>query len=400
LVLLFWRELPIVDSMKVNSSGSQLAGRKRKGKSPLYRAVIKALQQQLNDGELSAGVKVPALHELARRFNVSVNTIRNAIRVLEEEGRLYHVPGVGSFVHPSRPDRLATGVTVALATIDIGGAFEMGIAQAVEQACQQRGWALQIYDAQGDAQLESRNLLRLTEAPTRGAIIVPISNTVNLETLVRLKLAGVPIVLVDRGVPGLNLDLVESDHEKGAFLATQYLLQHGHRHVLMVTESPSVTSVAQRIDGFDRALLDHGLERRRGSTVFISPEASVRGLKERRRYLGAFEAVLPVLQTVERPVAIFAHNDYSAWGVFEACRELRLRVPEDVSIICFDDTDITRAMSPRITTIAQRPWDIGRTALELLERRLQPEHAGAERQHVLIDVDLIERESVSTISPP
>jgi GntR family transcriptional regulator of arabinose operon len=371
----------------------------RKGKPPRYRDVMKALQQQLSDGTLSAGVKLPALHELARQFQVSANTVRNAIRVLEEDGCLYHVPGIGAFVHPSNGDRSATAVTVALATIDIGGAFEMGIAQGVEQACQERGWALQVYDARADAQLESRNLSRLTETATRGAIIVPISNTVNLEMLVRLKLAGYPMVLVDRGVPGLNVDLVESDHEKGAFVATQYLLQHGHRRVLMVTDPPSVTSVAQRINGFERALLEYGLERRRGSTILVSPEAAVRGVKERRRYLGPYEAVLPVLKSVERPVAIFAHNDYSAWGVFEACRELGLCVPQDVSIICFDDTDITRATSPRITTIAQRPWDLGRTAVELLERRLQPEHAGAECRHVLVDVDLIERESVSTIAP-
>jgi DNA-binding LacI/PurR family transcriptional regulator len=73
-------------------------------------------------------------------------------------------------------------------------------------------------------------------------------------------------------------------------------------------------------------------------------------------------------------------------------------VPEDVSIVCFDDTDITRAMYPRITTVAQQPLALGRTALELLERRLQPEHAEAEWQRALIDVNLIERESVATLA--
>ncbi len=378
------------------TQGRSKPHRLRKGKAPRYRAVTEALRRQLTDGSLAAGVKLPALRDLADQFKVSTNTVRNAIRVLEHEGSLYHVPDVGAFVRPTYPSRTATDqVTIALATIDIGGAFEMAIARGIEQGCQHRGWGLQIYDAQIDAERELRNLSRLAESGTRGAIILPISDHANLEALVKLKLANYPMVLVDRSVPGLKVDLVESDHEKGAYQATEHLLKHGHKRIVMVTDHPTAMSVSARIRGFDRALLDYGIEPTRDTKVWIDGEQGVRGIREGRRWFGGFDAVMPVLKNLNGPIAIFAHNDYSVWGVFEACRELHLRVPDQVSIVGFDDSDITRATTPPITTIAQRPMDIGRTALELLERRLQPGGNDVEPQHILIDIELIKRKSVA-----
>ncbi len=381
-------------STRPTGNGKATARRNRRGRPPRYQIVTEALRQQLATGVLSAGVKLPALRELADQFKVSTNTVRNAIRVLEHEGCLYHVPDIGAFVKPTVPARVATRVTVALVTIDIGGALEMGIARGVEQACQEKEWGLQILDAQANAELEARNLLRLADSGTHGAIIMPISDQENFETLVELKLSGYPIVLVDRGVPGLKVDLVESDHERGAYLATRHLLEQGHTRVYMVTDPPTATSIVDRIRGFERAMMEHGHEPTRRMQFFVERAASFRGLQQHKRWLGGYEAALPLLRSAQMPLAIFAHNDYSAWGVLEACRELGLRVPQDVSIVGFDDSEITRAMSPPLTTVAQRTWDIGRTAIQLLEERFQAGGAEREPRLVRIPAELVVRESV------
>src|SRR5689334_1555450 len=103
--------------------------KKQRGRPPRYQVVTEALRQQLATGVLGAGIKLPALRELADQFKVSTNTVRNAIRVLEDEGSLYHVPDIGAFVKPTTSTGSAVRVTVALVTIDIGGALEMGIAR-------------------------------------------------------------------------------------------------------------------------------------------------------------------------------------------------------------------------------------------------------------------------------
>lgn len=227
---------------------------------------------------------------------------------------------------------------------------------------------------------------------------MPVGDHANLETLVKLKLSGYPMVLVDRGVPGLKVDLVESDHEKAAFLATEHLLQHGHRNVFMITWPPLATSIAARIRGFEQTLIAYGLEPSRNRFGWIDPSVSTRGVQEGRNWLEGYEAAKPVLQSGQPPMAFFALNDYIGWGVFEACRELGLRVPQDVSIVCIDDSDITRAMTPPMTVVAQRPMEIGKKAIELLERRLQAPNVAFDPEHPIIDIDLIQRQSVASVA--
>ncbi len=370
----------------------------RTTKAPRYQAVSQALRQEMSSGRLAPGVKLPALRDLAERFKVSTNTIRYALRALEREGCVYHVRDIGAFVHPSHPGESGTAVTVALSTIDIEGAFELGIARGIEQACHQRGWGLQVFDARADDAREAVNLSRLKKTATQGAVVMPINDHANLEALVELKLSGYPIVLVDRGMPGLKVDLVESDHEAGAYLATKYLLDRGHKRVHMVTFPPMVTSIASRSRGFERALIDHGLEPTRRSLVLVDPAVSGRGIREGNRWLEGFEASIPLLRTWDGPMAIFALNDYVGWGVYQACRELNLRIPEDVSVIAFDDSELTRALTPPMTVVAQRPGELGLKAMELLERRLQAaDPTKLAPEHVVIGVDLIERESVADL---
>jgi DNA-binding LacI/PurR family transcriptional regulator len=374
-------------------------GKRVRSKPPRYHTVTEELRRQMTEGRLSAGVKLPALRKLAEDLKVSTNTIRGAIRVLEREGYVYNVPAVGAFVSPTYPRRSATAhLTVALVTLDIGGAFELSIARGIERGCQERGWGLQILDSRFDLHLEARNLSRLNQAGSRGAIILATGVHHNIEALFKLKLANYPFVLIDRGIPGLKVDLVESDHEKGAYLATHHLLEHGHRRVIMVTEPPLVSSIAARIQGYEQALIDAGLEPRREWKIFAGGRLASRGTREGQGWQGGYEAVLPLLKCLEPPVAIFAHNNFTAWGVFEACRELGLRIPEDVSMVSFDDSDIAQAMTPPLTIIAQRVHEIGLTAVSLLERRMQMGSDGGEPQHILVDVDLVKRRSVASPS--
>lgn len=375
--------------------------RKRHGKPPAYHRVTERLRERLLDGNWAAGVKLPTLRELADDFKVSTNTIRSALRILEKEGCIYHVPDVGAFVHPSHPTMTGVRVTVAMAMIDIGGAFEMGIARGVEHACQERDWDLQIYDARTDVGIEARNLSRLGNSGSRGAIVMPIGNNANLEELVKLKLSGYPVVLVDRGIIGLNVDVVESDNERGAYTATEHLISRGHRRLYMLTFPISrvpETSILARVRGFEKALVDHGLESGRSNMLWVDVEESSRGVREGHRWLAGYEAAMPLLRKATFPIGIFALNDHLAWGVVEACRELELRIPQDVSIVCFDDSDITRALTPPLTVVAQNTSEIGRKAVELLERRLKPDGAELPPEHIYVAVKLISRGSVHDVN--
>jgi len=366
-------------------------------KRPLYRSVSDAIRQRLVEGQLAAGARLPALRELASEFSVSTITVRQALQTLEREGRLHCIPGVGVFVRPSIPGRQAVESTVlAFATIDLDATLSGQIAHGIEEACQERGWAMQLLNARSDPHLEARNLSRLAKSGVSGAVILAHSDAENLEAMVQLKLSGFPFVLVDFAVPGLKVDVVSSDHEKGAYLATEHLIKLGHRHILMVTEMPNLSSRVARIAGYERALVRHGIQPLWEWKLWIDEATVVRGCLSGRSWLGGCEAVLPALKRFEPPIAIFAHNAYSGWGVFEACRQAGRRIPQDVSVICFDDAEFTRALNPPLTAVAQRTNEIGRRAVEMLDRRLSTGTMDNPQQ-VAVDVDLVERGSVAAI---
>ena len=207
----------------------------------------------------------------------------------------------------------------------------------------------------------------------------------------------VPGVLIPAG---LAADFVESDHEKGAFMATRYLLDHGHSRVFMLTPPPLVSSVAARIQGYRRALRSAGRTPSDQHMIWLDLRTQEEAFLGKRKWHGGYEAILPVLRSHQPPIAVFAVDPYTTWGVYEACRELNLRIPEDVSIIGFDESEISIAMRPAVTMIRQRTGEIGRAAVELLEKLCKhPVRPSGCRTytHVVVDVDLVEGESVARV---
>lgn len=368
---------------------------------PLHQTVAQRLRRRLTTGDIPDGGKLPPLREIAEEFRVSTMTVRQAIRTLEEEGRIYRIAGVGAFVKPAPPPATAAQKMLAFVVMDLASSFDQHMACGVERACQQRGWALQILDAHLDVELEAGNLLRLPRSGSRAAIILPPWNPANIDTLFRIQSPSFPIVLLDREVPGLQADLVASNHEQGGFLATNHFIEQGHSRILMITHKPHASSIVGRIAGYQRALRMHGIEIDSESIVWIDRAMQDRGYKEQTRWLGGYEAALAALRAIQTPVAVLAIDAYAAWGVYEACRELGLRIPDDVSLIGFDDSEIAGFMDPPMTIVAQRTEDIGAAAVGLLEQRLSvtknPPSGHRQNSQILVDMDLIERGSVGRV---
>jgi GntR family transcriptional regulator of arabinose operon len=363
-----------------------------------YHVVSERLRTYLNDGSLSPGTKIPPLRELASRFSVSTSTVRNAIRVLEREGRLHHIHAVGTFVRPAHTVQVATDqIMAALVVTDLGKPFAVEVVRGVEQACQARRWRLQIYDSRLDPHLELDNLKRLQDSGSQGAILFPSCHEDTIEAIFKLKLDGFPIVLVDRDVRGLQVDTVQSDHESGAYSAVTRLVRAGHERIYMhAGGGPPPSSVEARIRGYERALRENGIEPLRKWFIWSDPVTSQDLAEGRRgRWRHAYKATLQKLSSGELPTAIFAANADTGVGTLHACQEMGLRIPADMSMVCFDDAEITEAMLPPLTYVAQRSLELGRKAIDLLERRLQS--PGGDAQRLIVDVELVERRS---IAPP
>jgi LacI family transcriptional regulator len=173
-----------------------------------------------------------------------------------------------------------------------------------------------------------------------------------------------PAVLLDRGAGAPGFDTVQANCEAGGYAAAQHLLGLGHRDIAVLTHSKRLDNIESRIAGARRALGEAGLEGR---------ERVIYGGHDLESLRGAIELEL---NRADRPTAIFALTNICALASIKAARGLGLEIPDDVSIVGFDDFDWMYALRPYLTTVAQPVEDFASASWRLLMRRLKGERTG------------------------
>jgi len=195
---------------------------------------------------------------------------------------------------------------------------------------------------------------------------------------------NVPVVILDRDLPSFKVNKVFSDHRQGGMLAAQHLLDLGHRDIAILSPSDDAASVVERIAGALSVFTQHG----------VQPQVVKAGRDERGDYYARGYALgKQLLESGKRPTAIFALMDVMAVGVLRAAAELGLRVPQDLSVIGFDDIPLARQSVPALTTIRQPTDDMAKVAVETLLAYLG-DRDRAPQTHVL-PTQLIVRESTA-----
>jgi LacI family transcriptional regulator len=369
---------------------------RKPSRSSLQQTLADALRRRIADRQLAPGSKLPTIKT---EFGVSTMTVFKAVEVLERENHVYRVAGLGAFVKadPEVPNAKA-GTALGFSAGNLASPLTLDIMHGVERACHQEGWGVQIFDGEFNDERQLRNIERLKAGGLAGGIIMPPCGPACVDLLSWMARTGFPLVFVDTLPLGVESDFVASDHEGGAYRAASHLLERGFEQVHMLTYPPEFSSVAGRIRGYKHALRQAGIEPREEWMIWIDREQYVAGYATGRKWSGGYAAVLPVLRRCTFPVAILAVDAYVQLGVYEACRELNLSIPEDVSVIGFDDSEMSRMAHPPMTILSQRVNEIGRVALELLLSQIAAGSAARGRgrrfTHQIIDMDLIERYSV------
>lgn len=196
---------------------------------------------------------------------------------------------------------------------------------------------------------------------------------------------GRPIVLVDNMIPGQPYDSVMADDFGGGFLATRHLLDQGHQHIAMVAGTLSAPSFAERYRGYHSACVRAGRQPMEPIEVAWERPAISVMLKQ-------------VLAQTPRPTAFFcAHDAYAAF-VMELLSDFDLRVPDDISIMGFDDLAPMRLVRPALTTIHNHPRSLGRIGVQRLMARINGEQQPP--QGIMVGTNLIIRESTRPITEP
>jgi LacI family transcriptional regulator len=330
--------------------------------------------------------KAPTIKEIAKIANVSPMTVSRAVnnsRKVREATR-ENILEIASRLD-YRPNRIARSLVskksnlISLIVANISNPFFAEISRGIEDKARENGYNV-IFSSTDDDPKNLESCVRIMrEMGVDGFIIAAVSLK---EPIVdELVDQDFPVVLVNRRVKKNNVNYVVVDNQKGAHLAVEHLINNGYKKIGIITGKSSVSTGKERFQGYRQGLLDHGLK-----------------FKEEYSSQGPFtqehgkKAAKKMLTLKNRPEAIFAASDNIAWGVMDAAGELGLKIPEDLAIVGFDDTNFSSNSNIRLTTVSQRKYEMGERGVQTLIDLIESQQSDYINK-IVLEPRLIIRES-------
>ena len=332
---------------------------------------------------------MPTVNDVAKRAGVSPITVS---RVINNSGYISDVTRerVETAIKEIGyvPNTLARGLrskrtnTLALVVTDITNPYFTSMARGVGDVAGASNYTVIYCNTDESETKEEKYANMLAQRQVDGVLLVPACG--NAKIINFLESNNISVVVLDRRVSGVNTDFVRSDSENGAYRLIKLLIGLGHEQIAVITGSKKVSTAVDRVKGYRQALVEAGLSE--NELIYYGSFTQQSG------YDFAKQAMLQS----PRPTAIFAANNFILLGVVKALRELQLNVPDDVSVVGFDDFPESMLLRPFFTAAAQPAYEMGRIAAELLLKRI----SGAlseEFQEIILPIEIIERESTGSI---
>lgn len=354
---------------------------------PLHEQLSNQLRQYILSGRWPPGHRIASETQLQRQLRVSRSTIRQALRSAEVEGLIERVPGRGTFVtHPIA--RSNNKHPIAFVVFDFDHPFQRELLHGAENAARIAGYRVIFCNSNSDVLQERCLLEQLQKDEVAGVLLWPSIGEGNPEYLAQLSRQGFPpVTMMDRTFRGVHWDYVASDNFAGAYTAVNHLVELGHEHIAFLScQVLDLLPIADRLQGYRAALHDAGLSAQ-APWLIGEPNREITASYALQTYSKADHPIISQiaahLQRNPHTTAVFAMNDNVALLTLKAISSLGLRVPQDISLVGFDDMDIASYLPTPLTTVAQEAFAIGKRAAELLIERIEGWYSGAPRAEAL-----------------
>lgn len=352
---------------------------------PRYVQAKLIIQQRIRSGKYRPGERIPGERDLAAELRVSQMTMNRALIELVKEGWLYREHGKGTFVPegfcPPPPEMLQIGVVVhipadrALEDFYLGSLFR-GMQRAIANA----PVSLSIIEVPAD-EIEEK----LGEALLDGLLVLDVLQQ-NVQKANRLFRSGLKMVVLGASWKGMEVPFVDSDNIGGTRAALEHLLSLGHRRIGGVFALPNTCNTMDRLRTFRNTLQGQGIH---VEDTLILMEEELVSLSEAGR-----DRLRQMLRSPSRPTAFFCGGYYLALDVMRIAREEGLQIPDDLSVVGFDDPVSAALLSPPLTTVRQPLDEMGRLATLMLLQWLR--NTEPPRQSVVLPTQLMVRGSTDT----
>ena len=354
-----------------------------KSSVPKYFQLQTWLQDRIEQGYYSANDKIPTENELVKLSGLSRATVRKSLRNLENNGFIIRKKRIGSFVKKLKKSS-NYGKTVGLLVPDIRSGYAPILARGAEDEAVKNDISLVLCNTDDNPRQAIYHIERLIKLSVSGVIYIPVAATdrKNIQIISKLKKANIPIVLADRGIKNSDLDLVTTNNFKGSRQITQYLIDKGHKKIAFLSNKLYNTE-RLRYDGFVSKMMEKDLPIHKNVTILDKSAFNV------NNYL---EHAHQILKNRKNFTAVYAGHDRIALLFYAAAKNLGLSVPQDFSIVGYDNMPLTTVS---LTTMHQPIYEMGQESIKLIITRMKNKNANI--KNIILNSNLVERSSVKDI---
>jgi len=332
------------------------------------------------------------LIDIARKTGYSVSTVS---RVLHSSSKKYKISKEAEIKIRQaakdlgyRPNKLAQSLKlkktneIGVIIPDISNPFFSALVKSIGKESRKNGYSIVLYESDENVSLEKEAIKRLLEKRVDGMIIAAVG--LNEPYLKRLESNKLPVVTVDRCLEETTFDAISVDNLKGTYIAIQYLINEGHKKIAFIQGLPETFTNKGRLEGYLKALNNAQV-----------PVYSDYIVGNDFRSLNGYLQTKKLLQLPDPPTVIFTAGDLIVLGALQAIKEEGLKIPDDISLVTFDDPDFATYLSPPLTSIRQPVDDMGILSVKLLLERMREPSCPAKR--ILLEPQLIIRNSVAKL---
>ncbi|WP_261131595.1 LacI family DNA-binding transcriptional regulator [Bacillus sp. Marseille-Q3570] len=325
--------------------------------------------------------------DVAKKAGVSKSTVSRILNGNYEQNTVDTVNKVLNVIKELdyRPNALAKSLksmktnVIGIVLSNLKNPFWVNVLEGVEDTCRKHGFNLMICNSNEEAELEEEHIRSFQMKQVDGMIINPTLK--NLTIYQKLIKNEFPLVSINRKLSGLNIDTVTMNNIEGAKLAVEHLIGLGNRKIAIIVYPPDdISPRIERIEGYKKGLQENGID--------FDP-SMIRIVEERKGEVK--KQVRDLLSGHDKPDAIFSTNNIMTLEVLEGIKDLQLNVPEDLSVIGYDETVWSKHLKPALTTVYQPAYDMGELAAKKLIQRINKK--GSEMETLTLEPRLIVRDS-------
>ena len=334
---------------------------------PKYQEIADWLKENIRKGTFKSGEKLISEPSLCEKFGISRHTARAAISILEQEGYVVRKQGSGTYVNHFISDagRKKIGLLMTYADDYI---FPT-IISSIEEVLSEKGHSMSLRLTQNKVEHERSQLLAFLSDDINGLIVEPVKSaipSINLDIFKEFAARGIPVIFINSYYSRLDCNYIINDDVEGARLATRNLVENGHKNIGGIFKHDDLQG-GYRYKGFAKELYEQNLKLHENHIIWFSTETL--------DSLFSANQVKLLLDRLAGISGIVCYNDEVAVKLIQAFTRVGLHIPQDLSVVSFDNSNLSRVSSVHLTSVTHPGVEIGRLAAESLLKIIDdPQH--------------------------